>query len=195
MDEQNRFNRPLDILVVHVTEQHQLQMYQQSQNTSNQDTPKANDSHANLPGIGRHSTNSLSSISHATQQTVVPALNFATDTDSISKVINICNEIDAESNCITTETLVRNCIRNQIWSTNKFITDNTIKHMKIENRSNSKSVLNILLKYTRKNDTLNNMDRLKFWKKYGPVVQLEVNVLKTITTRAIKDEIMIGKQV
>ena len=64
--------------------------------------------------------------------------------------------------------------------------------MKIENRSNPKSVLNILLKYTRKQN-LDNLERLKFWKKYGGAVQLEVNVLKTITSRAIKDELMIGK--
>ena len=64
--------------------------------------------------------------------------------------------------------------------------------MKIENRTNPKSILNILLHFTQK-DNLNNIDRLKFWKKYGPVVQLEVNVLKTICTRAIKDEMMIGK--
>ena len=104
----------------------------------------------------------------------------------------MCNEIDIEDDCFTTESLVRKCIRNEIWATNKFVTDNTIKHMKIENRSNPKSVLNILLKYTRKQN-LDNLERLKFWKKYGGAVQLEVNVLKTITSRAIKDELMIGK--
>ena len=104
----------------------------------------------------------------------------------------MCNEIDIETNCFATESLVRKCIRNQIWCNNKFVLDNTIKNMKIENKTNPKSVLNILLRFTQK-ETLNSLNRLKFWKRYGPMVQQEINLLKTICLRAIKDEIMIGE--
>ena len=190
MNENKTLNTGLHIPNVNLTEQRQLQLYQQSHSQSTHNTYINNDLLSNNAGI-RQSSNSISSLSHATQQSVVP-LNAINDTESIAKVINICNEIDTEDNCGATESLVRKCIRNQIWCTNKFITDNTIKHMKIENRTNPKSILNILLHFTQK-DNLNNIDRLKFWKKYGPVVQLEVNVLKTICTRAIKDEMMIGK--
>ena len=72
------------------------------------------------------------------------------------------------------------------------MTDTTVKHMKIDNRTNSRSVLNVLLKYTRKNN-FNNLDRLRFWKKYSALVQQDLNVLKTVCIRSIKDEIMIGE--
>lgn len=189
MNEDQTLNRGLQIPRVDLNQQQQLQLYHQSQNTQNSNEYVGNN---NLSSTNRRSTtNSLSSLSHVTQHSVVPS-NTGNDTESISKVIDVCNEIDIEDDCHATESLVRKCIRNEIWATNKFVTDNTIKHMKIENRSNPKSVLNILLKYTRKQN-LDNLERLKFWKKYGVAVQLEVNVLKTITSRAIKDELMIGK--
>ena len=189
MNDDQTLNRGIQIPHVDLNQRQQLQLYHQSQNTQNRNEYVGTNVVASTNR--RSTTNSLSSLSHATQQSVLPT-NTVDDSESISKVIDVCNEIDIEDDCVATESLVRKCIRNQIWATNKFVTDNTIKHMKIENRSNPKSVLNILLKYTRKQN-LGNLGRLKFWKKYGGVVQLEVNVQKTVTSRAIKDELMIGK--
>ena len=187
MDANNRLNGGIHIPRVDLDEQQQLQLYRQSQSTSNHSIQRSPNSNPN-----RRSTNSVSSISHATRQSIDATIDTTDDSDSISKVINVCNEIDIETNCFATESLVRKCIRNQIWCNNKFVLDNTIKNMKIENKTNPKSVLNILLRFTRK-DSLNNLNRLKFWKRYGPMVQHEINTLKTICSRAIKDEIMIGE--
>ena len=187
MDANNRLNGGIHIPRVDLDKQQQLQLNRRSQSTSNHSIQHSPNSNTN-----RRSTNSVSSISHATRQSIDVTIDTTDDSDSISKVINVCNEIDIETNCFATESLVRKCIRNQIWCNNKFVLDNTIKNMKIENKTNPKSVLNMLLKFTRK-ETLNNLNPLKFWKKYGPMVQQEINVLKTICSRAIKDEIMIGE--
>ena len=56
----------------------------------------------------RRSTNSLSSILHTTQTTV--GNNISLHGSSISKVINICNNIDTAEDCIATEELVKKCI-------------------------------------------------------------------------------------
>ena len=64
--------------------------------------------------------------------------------------------------------------------------------MKVENRDNPNSVLNILLNFTRKTN-LTDLERLKFWKKYSGVVQQDLNNIKTICARSIKDEILAGK--
>ena len=187
MNEDNSsLSRGLPIPRLSNNQQQELQLHQQNQNN------QQNSSYVlSTPPTNRQSTNSVSSLSHATQQSIIPP-NYVTHINTISKVINVCNEIDVEDDCDATTLLVRKCIKNEIWSTNKFITDNTIKCMKIGNRTNPKSVLNILLKHTRK-DNLSDIDRLKFWKKYGPLVQIEINVMKTITTRHIKEELMLGK--
>ena len=138
----------------------------------------------------RRSTNSLSSISHATQAIV--GTNISLHGSSISKVINICNNIDTAEDCIATDELVKKCIRNVIWTSNKFLSDLSIKATKIENHDNPKSVLNILINFTRKSE-LNDLDRLRFWKKYSGIVQQDLNNIKTICTRSIKEEIISGK--
>ena len=53
----------------------------------------------------RRSSNSLSSISHVTQATT--GSNLSLNGSSISKVINICNNIDTAEDCIATDKLVK----------------------------------------------------------------------------------------
>lgn len=86
----------------------------------------------------------------------------------------------------------KKCICEEIWTTNKFLSDLSFKSMKIENRTNRNTTLNILLRYTRK-ENLSNLDWLKFWKKYSGTVEQDLNSLKTACTRSIKEEIMISK--
>ena len=112
--------------------------------------------------------------------------------NGMSNILDICNEIDTADECIATTALVKKCIRDQIWTTNKFLSDLSIKAMKIENKTNPNTILNILLRYTRK-DSLSNLDRLKFWKKYSGDVQQGLNSLKTMCTRSIKEEVIIGE--
>ena len=135
---------------------------------------------------GHRSSHSISSLSGATNNT------NNTLRSTLSQVRDICNELDTEEHCEATHALVKKCIKQTIWHTCKFLTHTSIKGMKTEDRSNDNSLLNILLKYVRKQD-INNIERLKFWTKYGWQVQKEINVMKTIVTKSIKDEIMAGK--
>ena len=194
MNNNHSLNRGINIPTDDLTEERQLQLYNNTNTQSN--TPNSQQSVINnqINNDYRRSTNSVSSLSNAS-----PHLRGALahnsrqdETESLSKVIDICNDIDAEHYCDATKTLVRKCIKNEIWRTNKFMTDTTVKHMKIDNRTNSRSVLNVLLKYTRKNN-FNNLIRLRFWKKYSALVQHDLNLLKTVCTKGIKDEIMIGE--
>ena len=133
-------------------------------------------------GERQHSTNSVSSLSNTTTNT---------QPTCISQVIAVCNELDKEYDCLATESLVKRCIKHDVWNNNKFLTDLSIQRMKVDDEVNEKSILNILLKFTRKTN-LNVLNRLKFWKKYGWVVQKELNKMKTICTQLTKDEIMRG---
>ena len=120
------------------------------------------------------------------------------DTDSsetvnaITNIINVCNDVDKEGYCQNTELAVKTCIRQHIWCNNKFLTDKTMKTMNISDRTNPHSIINVLLKYTRR-ERISDVHRFRFWKKYGPLVQKELNTMKTIATRAIRTALMPGK--
>ena len=105
-------------------------------------------------GERQNSTNSVSSLSHTTTNT---------QPTCISQVIAVCNELDKEYDCLATESLVKRCIKHDVWNHNKFLTDLSIQRMKVDDEVNEKSILNILLKFTRKTN-LNVLNRLKFWK-------------------------------
>ena len=112
--------------------------------------------------------------------------------DAVVSIINISNDLDIEKKCDTTETMVKQCIRQKIWVNNKFLRDHTMKNMTITNRNNPNTILNLLLTSTRKTG-LSDAHRFWFWKKYGNVVQKELNSLRTICTRNIKQQLMRGK--
>lgn len=115
------------------------------------------------------------------------------DTDNrIVDVINICNDIDTESSCKVTEQSVKQCIRQQIWVNNKFLTDDIMKKMAITDRTNPNTLINLLLSFLRRTG-LSDAHRFRFWKKYGIVVQKELNNLKTNCTRLIKNQLMRGE--
>lgn len=121
-----------------------------------------------------------------------PAFATPATQNEIVSVINICNDIDKEEHCVATDTLVKRCIKTSIWTNNKFITDHTIKNMAISDRQNRNSILNMMLSYTRK-ENLSDAHRFRFWKKYAPIVQKELNIMKSVCTRQIKNRIMAGK--
>lgn len=119
--------------------------------------------------------------------------NRSVETDNaIVDVINISNEVNIEKDCDITKEMVKQCIRTQIWVNNKFLTDQSMKNMTITDRNNPNTIINLLLARTRK---LNYSDahRFRFWKKYGSLVQKELNTIKTVCTRSIKNYLMRGK--
>ena len=42
---------------------------------------------------------------------------------------------------------------------------------------------------------MNDVHRFCFWKKYGPMVQKELNTMKTIATQSIRTALMPGKEI
>ena len=122
------------------------QQREESQNISA--TTIINNSHNNP----HRSTNSVSSISVATNNT---------QSSVLTRVADICNEVVQEDECEATDALVKKCIKQRIWHSCKFITQTSIKGIKIEDKRNPKSLLNILLQYVRKSH-LNDLDRLNF---------------------------------
>ena len=112
-----------------------------------------------------------------------------TSSEAIVSVLNVCNDIDQEGICLATDSLVKRCIKQQIWPNNKFLTEQSVKNVKITDKTNKKTIINVLLNFTRKNH-LNDLHRLRFWKQYSIVVQKEINSMKTICTQGIKLEMM-----
>ena len=99
MDENNRLSWGIQIPHVDLSEQQQLQLYQQSQSQSTSTTRNINEYVPNN-GPNRRSTNSVSSLLHVTRQSI-DQNNTTDDLESISKVINVCNDIDIEDHCFT----------------------------------------------------------------------------------------------
>ena len=113
---------------------------------------------------------------------------------TLTRALDICNKVNCENECELTFTMVRKCVREEIWNDNKFLTDNSIKKIKFDERSmNNKNILNVLLKRTRKLN-LDIYDRLKFWRKYGKEVQKELNTMKSTCTKQIKECLLKGKR-
>ena len=46
---------------------------------------------------------------------------------TLSRALDICNEVNCERDCELTLTMVRKCVREEIWNDNNFLTDNSIK--------------------------------------------------------------------
>jgi hypothetical protein len=59
------------------------------------------------------------------------------------------------------------------------------------NLDSTDNVLGKVLQTTKKTD-LTKIGRIKFWNKYGTVVQKKLNDIKAARTRSIKDEVRRG---
>ena len=112
--------------------------------------------------------------------------------NAIANIIHVCNDVDKESYCQNTELAVKQCIRQHIWSNNKFLTDKSLKNMNVNDETNPHSLINVLLKLTRR-DRINEVHRFCFWKRYGPMVQKELNTMKTTATCSIRTALIPGK--
>ena len=120
-----------------------------------------------------------------------PEINNEHTVNTISSVINVCNDIDKEEHCFATESLIKRCIRQHIWPHQKFISDLTIKNMNIHDKTNQNTILNKLINFTRRHN-MSDLHRYRFWKKYGNIVKKELNSMKTICTRGIRDLVLSG---
>lgn len=91
------------------------------------------------------------------------------------------------------QVLVKACAREQIWTTTKFLDNDTINKMRIENHDGyGNSVVGTLLKHCRRDD-LDPVLKLQFWRKYSRTVKDELNKMKTNCMKQIKNEVKNGK--
>ena len=111
--------------------------------------------------------------------------------NEIVSVINISNDLDVEEDCPAITTMVKKCIKENVWPHVKFLTDNSLKKMAITDKNNPHTVINILLSHTRK-ERLTDAYRFRFWKRYGPMVQRDLNKMKTVCTQKMKAKLMAG---
>lgn len=89
--------------------------------------------------------------------------------------------------------LVKRCVREQIWSTTKFLDDETINKMRVENHpAFSQSVVGLLLERCRMTH-IDPAQRLQFWQRYSKTVKEELSKMKTNCTKSIKEDLKNGK--
>ena len=94
--------------------------------------------------------------------------------------------------CEATATMVRKCTKDVLWQHNKFLTDDSMQRIDVIKCDKlDGSMISQLLRYT-KFHTMNKVGKLKFWRVYGPVVQKELNEMKSNRARMVKDILLRG---
>ena len=94
--------------------------------------------------------------------------------------------------CEATATMVRKCTKDVLWQHNKFLTDDSMQRIDVIKCDElDGSMISQLLRYTKFN-TMNKVGKLKFWRVYGPVVQKELNEMKSNRARMVKDILLRG---
>jgi hypothetical protein len=106
----------------------------------------------------------------------------------MEEVCNVCNGLKVEVNSPATLSVVWSCVKIFVWPQTTFLTDWSIQTMNLDSTDN---VLGKVLQTTKKTN-LTKIGRIKFWNKYGTVVQKELNDIKAARTRSIKDEVRRG---
>lgn len=131
-----------------------------------------------------------------TSQTHVSPL---TDTSCTSTEMKVLQEMSLGGGKLEEEynegtaTLVRKCTKDILWTNTKFLTDNSMH--KVDAMSCDEfdgSIVGLLLK-TTKYIASDRMKKVTFWRVYGPVVQKELNEIKSNRARVVKDLILKGK--
>ena len=122
----------------------------------------------------------------------VSGASSGTRSSTLTRVRDIMTGKDKEITCPLTIILVRQCAREEIWNHVKFLPNDCIKNIDVENKTNNKmNVLYILLKRVRRlNDS--TFEKLRFWEHYAREVQKELNTMKSTCTKQIKDNLTKG---
>lgn len=95
--------------------------------------------------------------------------------------------------CGAVSTLVRKCTRDHLWGNTKFLTDDMLQAINIdESAEESSGLLRILLNETKFKATTYSQ-KMEFWLLYSGVVQKELNQLKSTCGRKVKEELVKGK--
>lgn len=101
---------------------------------------------------------------------------------------------------VATHSMVKKCVKDLIWPSNKFLLDSQLQAYNItedikvleDGGGNMQlGILGILLKFTKKIN-VQYSEKVLFWKVYSPLVQKELNELKTNCARKIRDVMMKG---
>ena len=71
----------------------------------------------------------MSNCMHSTigQSGSLSSVTTGSNHTTLCRALDICNEVNCERDCELTLTMVRKCVREEIWNDNNFLTDNSIK--------------------------------------------------------------------
>ena len=116
---------------------------------------------------------------------------------AIRQIIDISNGVVKEEDNDATKHIVKKCFRERIWPEIKFLTDEMIRDMGLEQGEDEsvnfgKSVLGKLLRATKK-EHYGYTERFRCWSLWSKYGQSELNTKKSNVTKQIKAEVLSGK--
>lgn len=134
-------------------------------------------------------------VSNNNDKTIVSPLTDSSCTSAEMKTLqemSLGGGLSDGNLCDATTTLVKKCTRDVIWGTTKFLTDESMYKVNAMGCDEfDGSIIGLLLKTTKYMAT-SRIKKLDFWRKYGPVVQRELNEIKSNRARAMKETIIRG---
>ena len=116
---------------------------------------------------------------------------------AIREIIDISNGIVKEEDNDAVKHIVKKCFRERIWPDIKFLTDDMIRDMELEQGEDESaifenSVLGKLLRATKK-EHYGYAERFRCWSSWSKYGQNELNTKKSNVTKQIKAEVLSGK--
>ena len=142
---------------------------------------------------------SLASTSSSWRTDVSPLSEDSTMTKkAIRQIIDISNGVLKEEDNEAIKHIVKKCFRERIWPEIKFLTDEMVRDIKLEQGEDEvanfkNSILGKLLKATKK-EHYGYAERFRCWSLWSKYGQNELNNKKSNVTKQIKSEIMSGKK-
>lgn len=142
---------------------------------------------------------SLASTSSSWRTDVSPLSEDSTMTKkAIRQIIDISNGVLKEEDNEAIKHIVKKCFRERIWPEIKFLTDEMVRGIKLEQGEDEvanfkNSILGKLLKATKK-EHYGYAERFRCWSLWSKYGQNELNNKKSNVTKQIKSEIMSGKK-
>ena len=142
---------------------------------------------------------SLASTSSSWRTDVSPLSEDSTMTKkAIKQIVDISNGVLKEEDNEAIKHIVKKCFRERIWPDIKFLTDEMVRDIKLEQGEDEvanfkNSILGKLLKATKK-EHYGYAERFRCWSLWSKYGQNELNNKKSNVTKQIKSEIMSGKK-
>ena len=123
----------------------------------------------------------------------------------VNKIIAACSGINRitgnDESDVSYETLIKECVNEEIWRETKFLTDHGVQKMvyaqqckdsnQFNNQNQKPTIIDKLLIAIRKTH-YDLCSRITFWNKYGRMVQQQLNAKKSNVNKDIQKSIKKG---